>query len=391
MTKTELYEKIIEACGGDPNALPDKLETTELACILGCLGGNLEELEGKLCGDLLEAIAGACPTGGGGSGDGVTIRNQNKTITQNGSYKADSGFTGLGTVTVNVPQEDPVLQDKTVTQNGKYTADTGFDGLGAVTVAVPEPVLQDKTVTENGEYTADAGYTGLGKVTVNVEASGGGEDTLNLQLDDNLSEVHITSKNVPSYAFYQRVNVETVSGEFVETIHSQSFDGCTKLKSVNLPIAQIDRNKNGAFQNCTMLENVHMPGLTLSIGGTSIFSGCASLQSVQFPKLDKITATCFRDCANLKCMDAGLTRLIQANAFLRDVAFTCLILRKTDEIATLENTSAFSDTPFASGGTGGTVYCPAALITQYQQATNWATLYAAGTCNFVAIEGSEYE
>ena len=30
------------------------------------------------------------------------------------------------------------LQDKIVTENGTYTADSGYDGLGTVTVAVPE-------------------------------------------------------------------------------------------------------------------------------------------------------------------------------------------------------------------------------------------------------------
>ena len=33
-------------------------------------------------------------------------------------------------------QTDPVLQDKTITENGTYTADSGFDGLGSVTVDV---------------------------------------------------------------------------------------------------------------------------------------------------------------------------------------------------------------------------------------------------------------
>lgn len=33
---------------------------------------------------------------------GVTINNQDKTITENGTYTADEGFTGLGTVTVDV-------------------------------------------------------------------------------------------------------------------------------------------------------------------------------------------------------------------------------------------------------------------------------------------------
>ena len=38
----------------------------------------------------------------GGSSGGVSINNQDKTITQNGTYTADEGYTGLGTVSVNV-------------------------------------------------------------------------------------------------------------------------------------------------------------------------------------------------------------------------------------------------------------------------------------------------
>ena len=69
---------------------------------------------------------------------------------------------------------------------------------------------------------------------------------------------------------------------------------------------------------------------------------------------------------------------------------TTLVL-KSETVCTLSNINAFNNTPFASGKTGGTVYVPQALIESYQTATNWSTLYAAGTCNFVAIEGSEYE
>ena len=36
---------------------------------------------------------------------GTEINNQNKEITTNGTYTADEGYTGLGAVTVNVPQE----------------------------------------------------------------------------------------------------------------------------------------------------------------------------------------------------------------------------------------------------------------------------------------------
>jgi hypothetical protein len=37
-----------------------------------------------------------------GSSGGVQINNQDKTITENGTYTADEGYTGLGTVEVDV-------------------------------------------------------------------------------------------------------------------------------------------------------------------------------------------------------------------------------------------------------------------------------------------------
>lgn len=42
-----------------------------------------------------------------GDGSGVTIRNQNKKITENGIYEADPGYTGLGTVAVEVAGKIP--------------------------------------------------------------------------------------------------------------------------------------------------------------------------------------------------------------------------------------------------------------------------------------------
>ena len=58
-----------------------------------------------------------------GGGSGVTIKNQNKTVTENGTYKADSGYTGLGTVTVNVPAPDldaAIAEELEEIENGTY-------------------------------------------------------------------------------------------------------------------------------------------------------------------------------------------------------------------------------------------------------------------------------
>ena len=98
---------------------------------------------------------------------------QSKTlnITQNGNYNLlpDQEFDAISNVNISV-SVSPVLQNKTVTENGSYSADSGYDGLGTVIVNVSGGQInnQDKTVIENGVYTADSGYTGLGEVTVNV-------------------------------------------------------------------------------------------------------------------------------------------------------------------------------------------------------------------------------
>lgn len=95
------------------------------------------------------------------------INNQNITVTENGVYEAESGYTGLGEVTVEVP--DPTLETATITRNGTYTP-TAY-GFSEVTVEVDTVNNQNKTVTENGTYTPDTGYTGLGQVVVEVPES----------------------------------------------------------------------------------------------------------------------------------------------------------------------------------------------------------------------------
>ena len=63
-----------------------------------------------------------------------TVNNQNKTFTTNGTYTADTGYTGLGTVTVALPL-GPVI----INQNVTLTAQSaGLQGFSEVTVNVPQ-------------------------------------------------------------------------------------------------------------------------------------------------------------------------------------------------------------------------------------------------------------
>ena len=87
-------------------------------------------------------------------GGGETVNNQHKVINENGVYSADSGYTGLGTVVVDVAQTGggvnklPQVVDKSVTEVteedlqgaakiGKYA----FNGCGDLeTITIPESV-----------------------------------------------------------------------------------------------------------------------------------------------------------------------------------------------------------------------------------------------------------
>lgn len=110
---------------------------------------------------------------------GATVNNQNKTVTPTTSQQsisADSGYTGLGIVTVNaIPSQYIVPSGNlAITANG-----TGIDVTQYASVSVDVPVgstinNQDKTVTPTESQqtiTADEGYTGLGTITVNAISS----------------------------------------------------------------------------------------------------------------------------------------------------------------------------------------------------------------------------
>jgi hypothetical protein len=97
-------------------------------------------------------------------------------------------------------------------------------------------------------------------------------------------------------------------------------------------------------------------------------------------------------CQLLEDADIGNTSDIAANAFANCNKLQTLILRKTGSICTLSNVSAFLNTPMRGyNGLSGTIYVPSALISTYQTATNWSTIYGEGHVTFAAIEGSQYE
>ena len=84
-------------------------------------------------------------------------------------------------------------------------------------------------------------------------------------------------------------------------------------------------------------------------------------------------------------MEFGKSPSLAPNAFSGCSVLTTVVIRG-DTVASLSNISAFANTPFASGGTGGVLLIPSTLVESYKTATNWSVLYGYGTNRFLALE-----
>lgn len=177
----------------------------------------------------------------------------------------------------------------------------------------------------------------------------------------------------------------------VTKIGSNAFRDCTNLAISELPIG-VTSIGNNAFFGCTNLALTELPNGVTSIGDSAFYS-CTNLALTELPSgVTGIGADVFYSCKGLQQLDAQNVDTIGSRAFSSCSNLTKLVLRKSGTACTLKNVNAFNTTPMrGTGGKSGTVYVPSALISTYQTATNWSTLYSAGYLTFAAIEGSEYE
>lgn len=213
----------------------------------------------------------------GGNIGGGEVKNQNKTITANGVYTADAGYTGLGTVTVSVE-------------------DTG--------VNIPKSVVSNIFTSSNtvSSYTIPAAATDVGEgafayAFVNSSA---------LQSFNASSLQGITGSSAFRYAF-KNSSIETLDFSKLETINGNyAFyylcEGATSLVSADFSsLTSITGNyvfydafsgSNISKFSSSTTGRAEFPQLTTITGGNvfyALFSGCNNITSVRFPVLNSIT------------------------------------------------------------------------------------------------------
>lgn len=301
--------------------------------------------------------------------------------------------------------EDEVLEAglRYVKQNGTYDADQG-KSFGRVEVDVDQ--VRDYLENELISVT-DIDLNGV--ETIGPYAFYGRTALMNIEIPESVTSIGtyafnnsgirdlVIPKNVTSvgtYAFASNVELKTIKIEG-SVSNAYIFQNCTNLISVDAPFFTHSTSANYAFQGCSNLIDIYMPRGNF---GAATFSGCTSLERIVLG--GDIYSNCFLNDSNLKVVDfrQQQARLWRTGIFKNCSSFNILIMRG-DTLSTYTVTDIFDGTPFAEGGTGGTIYIPKVLYDHlgdgssldYKSATNWSTLDGYGTITWAQIEGSEYE
>lgn len=262
-------------------------------------------------------------------------------------------------------------------------------------------------------------------------------------IDRSITEIKSNVSSIRPYALSGCTALTKAEFPNVTSIGNYVFRGCKLLETLDLPIQSLTRIptsafssceklsgplvlsnvqtiEGNAFQNCKALTSVTFPTHAISISGEA-FRGCSGIVgAIHIIGTGNLTLSAFRDvtgittlvcrdftligsyafsgCSSLAIVDTTAPRLYQNQVFSSCPALSTLILRNSSPV-TLDNIDSFNSTPFASGGTGGTIYIPKALYdhlgdgtsSDYKAASNWSTIDGYGTITWAQIEGSQYE
>lgn len=198
--------------------------------------------------------------------------------------------------------------------------------------------------------------------------------------------------------FEEQIATGIYNGETVELAYTQigkAFAQTSGAFSLRVPNATTGNNVPYLFENTTM-TGFFAPKFT--INGAVAFSRANSLVNVVVGKINSFSTFASSTLRRVDiCLSGG--KLDNTFSYSSGCPVLDTIILRPTSIVTLQNTSAFNNTPYKSGGTGGTIYIPKSLYDHlgdgtsldYKAATNWATVNGYGTITWAQIEGSIYE
>ena len=247
------------------------------------------------------------------------------------------------------------------------------------------------------------------------------------------TELHFTCSSING-CFYvdnqNQMNVTKISGDSVLRIEDGTastgaqvgvFGNWQKLQEIDMPNLVYIGSR--AFQSSTVsLTSVSFPNL-IGMGDSAFYQygGTSALKSIYLPKLISLNSRSLSNlgieilvlpsivnfygmsvcngCKSLTTIDLGENITGIGNSIFGACSVLNTIILRKSSVVPLTWGSAFSSTPFDTGGSGGTIYIPKSLYDllgtgqtgDYKAATNWSTFDGYGTITWAQIEGSQYE
>lgn len=242
------------------------------------------------------------------------------------------------------------------------------------------------SITQNGTTTEDVTAYASAQITANVPNTYAAADEGKVVDDGAL--VSQTSRSIDTNGTYDTttnnevvVNVSGGGGGDIDALINKSISG----------VLETSANAIGAYgiYSCGSLTGIKAPNAA-SVGTYGLASN-GNITALALPSCNFVEANSVRQCSKLEKFDFNGNRSTAAignNTFLSDTKLTMLVIRNTTRVAPLGNTGAFSSTPFASSGTGGTIYVPSSLISSYQTASNWSTIIGYANNQIKSIEST---
>ena len=228
-------------------------------------------------------------------------------------------------------------------------------------------------------------------------------NALNLSYENCLKSLrNFSGKALPVSNYRMDVQLQHIEGEFVYsggTNLSYCLNWCCNLKEISIATANVVNITTLAatFERCLNAKKISLPIIDYSslTSMNSMCGFCHSLESFVFPEGDYSKVTniegIFRECYALSepiILPKTLTCTIGNNAFAQCLNLPCVVIL-SETMMPLVNVNAFYllyDYRYDFR-----IYVRQSLITEYQQAANWSTIYGKNADFFQPIEGSEFE
>ena len=200
--------------------------------------------------------------------------------------KLVANITGGGGATIN-------NQDINVTENGTYTANEGYTGLGTVEVQVPNPSTGTLSIVENGSYNV----TEYATAEVNVPTGGGATTKYGVSIDNLLGNVDADGMlSVPYDNFVfngagiKKLDISALAYRFTTQDNLKSLP----ITKILLPdLLQVETNSLAYVANSARFLTEVDLGLITDISSPSVlkdaFGSASSLATVRAPNVTTIS------------------------------------------------------------------------------------------------------